>query len=996
MFVVLCNERPIMDCAVCCDSFNGSTRKQVVCKVCAYAACMACSTKYLLETTQNPHCMNCRTGWTREFLFDNFTNKFVNKDYKNHREVVLFERERSLMPSTQPYVEILKKVDNLQKEKDELQEKIQTYQKHKSDAYDSMLVSQQYNDIDEIMNFRRQLGVYNYKTVKCEEEMKALDYHKNLLLNRSNTANAERRAFVRACPADDCRGFLSTQWKCGLCDARVCKECHEIKQIGDTETEHTCKPESIETAKLLAKDTKACPKCAALIFKIEGCFAADTVIPLYNGGTKMSQDILAGDILIGDDGSPRTVLETTSGEDTMYRIKQVSGVEYIVNSQHKLVLKHSGDKVIYWKECQQCWEFKWFDHVELSRRTEKVYTTLSKSKQQARADIENLRDKINTPDTIEITVDDFMKLNKSTKKHLMGFKSQGVNWTHHEVKVDPYVLGVWIGDGVKTGNKFAANDNEIIEYLLQWCDNNDAELVHDSAYTFRVRRKKLNCTRAAIGHGSSISTCVGCAEKVCSLCDITSTTTYSMHKDSSNPLMTQLREYGLVGEKQIPLDYIINDEQTRLQLLAGIIDTDGYVPKDGKRAIIIQTDAEIVRRITFIAQSLGFTVRVATRNMNNVVRFNSAPRDYKMQYIINISGQNLCDIPTKVSRKRCLANKPNKDWCRTSIEVAKIGFGKFYGWQIDGNKRFTLSDFTVVHNCDQMFCTQCHSAFSWRTGQLETGRIHNPHYYEYLRRSGGNVPREIGDVPCGGIRNWGAYSMVLYKILGVNSGTRSARHYYGAATLPSTLDLANPPPAVMIDVMSVVHRLHGHIEGAELPRFRVPPELNTRDLRAKYMLGKISEEQFKKELQKTEKAREKANDIYMVLQTFQAVCTDLLQRLYVAKDADEVSSIYNELKEIRNYTNANMLPISKRFHCVVPCITDRWQIQNDAAFPRPSKKKTPPAQDQASTSQQPVTQAAAGQIPAIIPPVTPAIIPPVTPAIIPRQLFMQAVNTPLP
>jgi len=67
------------------------------------------------------------------------------------------------------------------------------------------------------------------------------------------------------------------------------------------------------------------------------------------------------------------------------------------------------------------------------------------------------------------------------------------------------------------------------------------------------------------------------------------------------------------------------------------------------------------------------------------------------------------------------------------ISVQFYKKGTYYGFMIDGNHKFLLSDSTVVKNCDQMYCTQCNTAFSWKTGTLETGRIHNPHYYEQIR-----------------------------------------------------------------------------------------------------------------------------------------------------------------------------------------------------------------------------------------------------------------------
>jgi hypothetical protein len=71
---------------------------------------------------------------------------------------------------------------------------------------------------------------------------------------------------TRKCPMDDCRGFLGKNWKCGICETQICKECNESK--GE---EHVCDPNNVETMKLLKSDSKPCPACGTLITKIDGC-----------------------------------------------------------------------------------------------------------------------------------------------------------------------------------------------------------------------------------------------------------------------------------------------------------------------------------------------------------------------------------------------------------------------------------------------------------------------------------------------------------------------------------------------------------------------------------------------------------------------------------------------------------------------------------------------------------------------------------------------------
>jgi hypothetical protein len=172
--------------------------------------------------------MSCKVRWQTDFIDSTLSNNFRTTELRKHRENVLLDREKSLLPSTIPHVEneikrreITKNIIELQKEKRSLSQKISDINLEISDLSLSL---------------------------------------------RSKIEIKENREFIRACPGENCRGFLSKQWKCDLCDTKVCAKCHEIKDLN-----HICNEDDLKTAALLKTDTKACPNCASLIYKIDGC-----------------------------------------------------------------------------------------------------------------------------------------------------------------------------------------------------------------------------------------------------------------------------------------------------------------------------------------------------------------------------------------------------------------------------------------------------------------------------------------------------------------------------------------------------------------------------------------------------------------------------------------------------------------------------------------------------------------------------------------------------
>ena len=84
------------------------------------------------------------------------------------------------------------------------------------------------------------------------------------------TTTTQRRKFIKKCPGEDCRGYLSTGYKCGLCDQFTCTQCFEVIGLKKTDP-HVCNEDSVESVKLMKAETHPCPKCATPIFKISGC-----------------------------------------------------------------------------------------------------------------------------------------------------------------------------------------------------------------------------------------------------------------------------------------------------------------------------------------------------------------------------------------------------------------------------------------------------------------------------------------------------------------------------------------------------------------------------------------------------------------------------------------------------------------------------------------------------------------------------------------------------
>ena len=207
-------------CIICCDK----SKKYLICNYCNYESCVDCNQRYLLGSFKDPSCMSCKKTWSHEFMTTQFTKKFITTEYKKHREDILIDREMSMMPITQPYIERENRIKQIDEEIYSLKVKMHT------------LKDEQYNLID----INRAIG--------------------------SDTHKSPNLTYINRCCVEDCKGFISKEFKCGICNTQMCSKCHCI-----LEEDHECNQETVETVKLLLQDTKSCPKCFKPITKNGGC-----------------------------------------------------------------------------------------------------------------------------------------------------------------------------------------------------------------------------------------------------------------------------------------------------------------------------------------------------------------------------------------------------------------------------------------------------------------------------------------------------------------------------------------------------------------------------------------------------------------------------------------------------------------------------------------------------------------------------------------------------
>ncbi len=389
------------------------------------------------------------------------------------------------------------------------------------------------------------------------------------------------------------------------------------------------------------------------------CLALNTPVLMYDGTIKKVQNIKPREIVMGDDSTPREVLSLGRGQQQMYDIVPTKGNTFGCNSEHILCLKTS-NKGVYYKEDKRCknqkkfWVAEWIDTTSITKKGQWFET-----KEEAELFFNTIKGRNNT---INIEVKDFLKLPKSTQSQLKLYRT-GVDFREQETPLDPYIIGLWLGNGNNRDTCITNQDSTIIKYLKETLSTHNCYLSFHNGYTYRI------CTT-----------------------------------QKENIFTKTLNSLNLINNKHIPDVYKINSRNNRLQLLAGLIDTDGSLGKNGCFDII-QKNETLANDIEYLVRSLGFYTKIQKCKKSSQ---NGTEGTY---YRMCISG-NIHEIPTKIPRKQANIRTQKKNVLVTGFKVIPKGIGNYYGFTVDKNHKFLLGDFTVTHNtCTSILVGEAYKAF---------------------------------------------------------------------------------------------------------------------------------------------------------------------------------------------------------------------------------------------------------------------------------------------
>jgi hypothetical protein len=262
-------------CSICAENYTAVLRRRCECKYCKKSTCSKCIESYLLTRHDDAHCVHCRVHYNDKDLQEICTKTYLVDRYFKHRQEVLINRERANLPGLQHEAHR----QRLHRDRDirmiqlnaEIKEMVQIRNAIRAEyVVLKIAIHQTKETTAKLVELEKELEAYlNTINIKKDELflVRTTDVRGEVVEEKKEE---ERKKFIRRCTRSDCNGFLSTAWKCGLCDWYSCKDCFTPKGK-EHDVAHECKPDDLKTAELICKDSKPCPNCGEFINKSSGC-----------------------------------------------------------------------------------------------------------------------------------------------------------------------------------------------------------------------------------------------------------------------------------------------------------------------------------------------------------------------------------------------------------------------------------------------------------------------------------------------------------------------------------------------------------------------------------------------------------------------------------------------------------------------------------------------------------------------------------------------------
>ncbi|KAI9846186.1 MAG: glutamate synthase [NADH] [Sclerophora amabilis] len=267
--------------------------------------------------------------------------------------------------------------------------------------------------------------------------------------------------------------------------------------------------------------------------------------------------------------------------------------------------------------------------------------------------------------------------------------------------LDPYFLGLWLGDGTAGSTAITSSDREVHVWLQSYVDHLNSIRPEGARPLHLAQSPKTAAGSSRVGKGNGTGVSRSDVVEYSITCPQQGTGYYS------NPVRDGLQDLGLLKDKSggIPSDYMEADENTRLAVIAGLIDSDGvYVKSHNTYRLMQMTEAhyKIVTDLTDLALSCGISATGV--DMEKLSQRFGVDGPAQPQYVAYLGkGSAKFQHHLLMPRKKMTFSTQHHTHDARPFRVTDAPAGEYRAIEVSGGQ-FQLSNRLVVRNCHLNTC----------------------------------------------------------------------------------------------------------------------------------------------------------------------------------------------------------------------------------------------------------------------------------------------------